>query len=145
MIEAEVSLYLVTRVRLARLQKTIAFRVLPRLREFVKVRNREQGDYFAFSVVQVTHREGGSPELWLHLTNFAGGRSVVSFLEDGELDEYLDGYKQEGWTVASVVPNRTFRDDGSSVWSEMGGADEAEAEPGAAPDPAGGWHAQNRM
>ena len=129
MIEAEVSLYLVTRARLAWLQKNVAFPVLPRVREFVKVRNREQGDYFAFSVIQVTHREGGPPELWLHLTAFVGGRSVVSFIEDGELDEYLAGYRQEGWDVASVVPNRTFRDDGSSVWSELAAAEQAEAEP----------------
>jgi hypothetical protein len=111
--------------------------VLPRVREFVKVRNREQGDYFAFTVVQVTHREGGPPELWLNLTTFVGGRSVISVIEDGELDEYVVSYTREGWAVASIVPKRTFRDDGSSVWSEPGGAGEAEAGRGAAPDPAG--------
>jgi hypothetical protein len=122
MIEAEVSLYLASRERLARLQKAVAFTVLPRVREFVKVRNREQGDYFAFTVVQVTHCEGGPPELWLQLTSFVQGRSVVSFIEDGELDEYVAGYKQEGWALASLVANRTFRGDGSSVWSELAGS-----------------------
>jgi hypothetical protein len=136
MIDAEVSLYLASRDRLARLQKAIAFAVLPRVREFVKVRNREQGDYFAFSVVQVTHREGGPPELWLQLTSVVGGRSVVSFIEDGELDEYVAGYKQEGWVLASLVPNRTFRGDGSSVWSELAGS-ASDAEPGAAADGGG--------
>src|SRR5438874_13728858 len=107
MIDADVSLYLVSRARIARLQKTVAFAALPRVREFVKLRNREQGDYFAFTVVQVTHREGGPPELWLQLTTFVGGRSVVDFFEDGELDEYVAGYGREGWALASLVPNRT--------------------------------------
>src|SRR5438105_15847507 len=91
MIDVDVSLYLASHVRLARLQKTVAFAVMPRLREFVKLRNREQGDYFAFEVVQLTHREGGPPELWLHLTTSAGSRSSASFIEDGELDEYIAG------------------------------------------------------
>jgi len=119
MIESEVSLYLASRERLARLQKSVGFAALPRVCEFVKVRNPEQGDYFAFTVVQVTHREGGPPELWLQLTSFTGGRSVVSFIEDNELDGYIAGYKQEGWALASLVPNRTFRGDGSTVWSEL--------------------------
>ncbi len=136
MIDAEVSLYLASRGRLARLQKSVAFAVLPRTREFVKLRNREQGDYFAFTVVQVTHREGGPPELWLQLTSFVEGRSVVSFIPDEELDEYVAGYQQEGWALASVVPNRTFRDDGSSVWSELAGS-APDAEPGAAADGGG--------
>ncbi len=129
MIDAEVSLYLVSRARLARLQKTVGFPVLPRTREFVKLRNREQGDYFAFTVVQVTHREGGPTELWLQLTTFTDGRSVVSFIEDGELDEYVAGYTQEGWVLASVVPNRTFREDGTSVCSGLAGDGSQEAEP----------------
>lgn len=129
MIDADVSLYLVSRARLARLQKTVAFAVLPRVPENVKLRNREQGDYFAFTVVQVTHREGGPPELWLNVTSFVEGRSVVSFFEDSELDEYIAGYQQEGWVLASVRPNRTFRNTGESVWSEMGGAAQEDAEP----------------
>ena len=117
MIETKVSLYLVSRARIARLQKPMEFAV-PRVREFVKLRNREQGDYFAFTVVQVTHREAGPPELWMHLTSLVEGRSVIDFLEDAELDGYIEGYKQEGWAVASVKPNRTFKDSGESVWSE---------------------------
>jgi len=124
MIDAKLSLYLISRERLARLQKTVAFATLPRLREFVKIRNREQGDYFAFTVVQITHREDGPPELWLFLTSLVSFRQVASFLPDVELDEYIAGYKQEGWILASVVPNRTFRDNGESVWSEL--ADEGE-------------------
>src|SRR5262245_17053737 len=124
MIDAKVSLYLVSRARIARLQKSLAFGALPRVGEFVKLRNREQGDYFAFTVVQVTHCEGGPPELWLHLTTFASGRLAVSFFEDGELDEYVAGYEREGWALVSVVPNRTFRDNGESVWSGLAGEGE---------------------
>jgi hypothetical protein len=119
MVDADVFLYLVSRPRIARLQKRLSFSVLPRLREFVKVRNREEGDYFAFSVVQVTHREDDVPELWLQLTSLVGGRPVVSFVEDDELDEFIESYKQEDWILASLVPNRTFRDTGESIWSEM--------------------------
>ena len=100
MIETHVSLYLASRERLASLQKTLSFEALPRMHEFVKVRNREQGDYFAFSVMQITHCEGGLPQLWLHLTTVFDGRVKVSFLDDGELDEYVEGYKQEGWVLA---------------------------------------------
>jgi len=110
MIDAEVSLYLVSRERLVRLQKVVAFAALPRVQEFVKLRNREQGDYFAFTVVQVTHREDRLPELWLNSTTVVEGRSVVSFLPDEELDEYVGGYQREGWQLASTVPNRSFRD-----------------------------------
>jgi hypothetical protein len=119
MVDADVFLYLVSRSRIARLQKRLSFSVLPRLREFVKVRNREEGDYFAFSVVQVTHREDDVPELWLQLTSLVGGRSVVSFVEDDELDEFIESYKQEGWNLVSLVPNRTFRENGESIWSQM--------------------------
>lgn len=129
MIEAGVSLYLVSRDRLARLQKTVGFAALPRVREFVKLRNRDQGDYFAFTVVQVTHRESWPPELWLRLTTFVGGRSVADFIADSELDEYIAGYRQGGWVLASLVLNRTFRDDGSSVWSELAGEREPDIEP----------------
>lgn len=108
MIVADVSLYLLSRERVVRLQKSVTFAALPRVGEFVKLRNREQGDYFAFTVNQVTHREGNPPELWLNLTTSVSGRSEVDFLPDGELDEYATGYQQEGWALASVVPNRAF-------------------------------------
>jgi hypothetical protein len=108
----DVSLHLISRERIARLQKTVAFVALPRVGEFVKLRNREQGDYFAFSVVQVTHREDGVPEVWLRLTSSIDGRSVVSFIPDGELEGYITGYEQEGWARESCVPNRTFRGEG---------------------------------
>lgn len=108
MIDTEVSLYLASRARLARLRKVVAFAALPRANEFVKLRNREQGDYFAFTVVQVTHREGGFPEVWLRLISVVETRSFVDLFEDGELDQYVASYVQEGWTLESLVPNRAL-------------------------------------
>ena len=96
MIETEVCLYLVSDRRIALLEKVIAFVALPRLGDFVKLANRKQGDHFAFSVVQVTHRENGRPEVWLQLTSSVGGRSKVDFFEDVELDEYVSEYRHEG-------------------------------------------------
>lgn len=119
MIEADVCLYLASRLRLARLEKVVRFAVLPRVREYVKVRNHEQGDYFAFTVVQITHREDGRPELWLHLRTRARDKWVIDFFEDGELDEYVTGYELEGWVLASIVPNTTIGDDYDSVWSVL--------------------------
>ena len=109
-------MYLASHSRLALFEKAVAFAALPRLGEFVKLCNREQGDYFAFSVVQVTHREGGRPEVWLNLITVVGGESVIDFFEDAELDEYIAGYTQEGWVLASLKPNRTVRGDGKLVW-----------------------------
>lgn len=137
MIDANVSLYLVSRARLALLEKSMAFADLPRVREFVRLRNREQGDYSAFTVVQVTHREGGEPEIWLFATSFVEGRSLVSFFEEDELDEYIASYQQEGWAQVSVRPNRTFRDTGESVWSAILGAERDDVERGAGPDRGG--------
>jgi hypothetical protein len=115
MVQANVSLYLISRQRIARLEKIVRFPVLPRTGEFVKVTNREKGDYFAFTVVQVTHRESRPPELWLKLIATENGRSVVSFIEEDELDDYVVSYRKEGWTVGSVAPNRTVRPDGTEL------------------------------
>ena len=115
MIDTDICLYLASRVRLALLEKVVAFVALPRLGEFVKLRNCDQGDYFAFSVVQVTHREGGRPEVWLHLISSAVDQSSTNFFEDDELDELIASYDREGWSLTSLKPNRTFRGNGSSV------------------------------
>ena len=105
LINASVSLYLLSHSRIALLEKTISFPVLPRLHEFVKINNREQGDYFAFSVVQVTHREGGLPELWLKLITSLEGRDTEDYIDDAELDAYVAGYSREGWQLASIRPH----------------------------------------
>lgn len=111
-------MYLVSRERIARLQKTLSFSVFPRLREFIKVRNRELGDDY-FQVVQITHREGDAPELWIHTTSFVDGKTLISFFPEEELEEYITGYEKEGWALVSQKPNKIFREDGSSIWSDI--------------------------
>ena len=119
MVEAQVSLYLASHARLARLEKTVAFMALPRIREHVKLRNRELGDNFAFTVVQITHREDSLPELWLHSMSFINGRSVVDFFQDAELEEYIKSYQAEGWIMKSLLPNRSIGKDEYSHWSDL--------------------------
>ncbi len=118
-VQAEVSMYLVSGQRIVRLQKTLGFHVFPRLREFVKVRNAKLGDYVAYQIVQVTHREGSIPEIWIHATSLEDGKTLVSFFEDDEMDEWAEGYVTEGWKLCSSKPNRTFNDDGTSIWSKI--------------------------
>lgn len=119
MIEAKVSLYLISRERIILLQKVVGFHVLPRLYEFIKVRNEKDGDYFAYQITQVTHREGDLPELWAMVASFTEGKSIVSFFDDGELDGLSKSYADEGWTVRSSKANKTFKADGTSIWTEI--------------------------
>ena len=108
MIAAEVSLYLISMDTIALLQKTMMFSSLPRVGEFVKLNNRQMGDYFSFSVEQVTHREDDMPTLWLHLIRKSNGTTTVDFIATEEIPEYIDSYKNEGWCLISKRPNRTF-------------------------------------
>ena len=117
--QAEVSMYLVSRQRIVRLQKTLAFDVFPRSREFFKVRNAKMGDYVAYQIVQVTHREGLIPEIWIYATSLEDGKTSVAFFEDDEIDEWTESYVTEGWQLCSSKPNRTFNDDGMSIWSKI--------------------------
>ena len=119
MVEANVSLYLISRERIVRLQKLVSFHALPRLYEFIKVRNKEEGDYFAYQITQVTHREDDLPELWAMVTSFEQGRSIVSFFDDGELDRFSKSHSDEGWAIQSSKPNKVFKADGTSIWTEI--------------------------
>lgn len=110
MIEANVCLYLHSRSRIALLERKLSFHVLPRLHEHVKLKNREQGDYFAFEVVQITHRENEVPELWLVLPAGTENTFKVDFTADEELDDYVAGYSQEGWQLKSVKAHFQNRD-----------------------------------
>jgi hypothetical protein len=119
MIEAKVCLYLVSRERIVLLQKVISFHALPRVNEFIKVRKKKDVDYFAYQITQVTHREGDHPELWAMVTSFKEGKSTVSFFEDGELDGISQNYADEGWAIRSSKANKTFKADGTSIWTEI--------------------------
>jgi hypothetical protein len=121
----EVSLFLVSTERIVRLQKTLTLAAFPRLREFLKVRNASMGDYIAYQVVPVTHREDAIPEIWIHATSLEEGRTLVSFFKDDEIDHWADGYVAEGWRFCSSKPNRTFKDNGTSIWSAVVRDDDA--------------------
>ena len=118
---ADVAMYMATPKRLVRLTKRMSFSTLPRLNEFIKVKNESLGDYFAFLVVQVTHKEDGSPELWIHTSSFVDGRSQISFWPEEELDDWISSYAKEGWELQSDVENRTFREDNGSTCLEFSG------------------------
>ena len=106
MTNALVFLYLVSESRLAFLQKEVEFHALPRKNEWVKLRNREKGDYFAFEVLEVTHREGGLPEVTLNVLKCS--ETEYELFEEEELDEYIASYAAEGWLLKSCKANRQF-------------------------------------
>jgi hypothetical protein len=120
-IAADVAMYMATPKRLVRLTKRLSFCTLPRLNEFIKIKNQSLGDYFAFLVVQITHKEDGVPELWIHTSTFLNGRTQISFWPEEELDDWIASYEDEGWKLQSDVENRMFReDDGSMILNFCG-------------------------
>jgi hypothetical protein len=42
--------------------------------------------------VQLTHREGSIPEIWIHATSLENGKTLVSFFDDDEIDGWTEGY-----------------------------------------------------
>lgn len=74
MISVQFSIWLASKTRWAHLTKSIEMPAVPRLGEFVKFRNEQQGDYFSWEVSQVTYREGGATEAWTNLLNDADDR-----------------------------------------------------------------------
>lgn len=96
MIDVLVSIYLASKTRWAHLQKTVVMPAVPRVGEWLKLHNEEQGDYFGFRVYEVTHREGGSVELMTELLDDVGGRGY-SFAEEPEFDDYYRSYLACGW------------------------------------------------
>ena len=102
MVEVDAVMYLVSSERIARLEKCMPFSVMPRVGEFVKINNREEGDYFAFQVTQVTHRESSSrPEIWLRLMALVNGVSQEDLLSNEALDTFSKSYVVEDWTLVS--------------------------------------------
>ncbi len=119
MIPTVVRLYLNSKERIVQLRKIVRFASLPRTREFVKFRNREGGDYFAFTVMQITHHEQGCPEIVVQLRTKTQDRNTASFLPDEELDSYAKNYANEGWAIVSHAMNKTICPDGSSGWDAV--------------------------
>jgi hypothetical protein len=106
MITCFVRRYLDSETRLVLLEKYIDFHAMPRVGEFVKFINAEMGDYFAFRIDEVTHREGHEPALGLDRLPPRDGRQAA-FNED-DLDEYTDSYLAEGWLQRSTVSNHCY-------------------------------------
>jgi hypothetical protein len=105
-IDVEFSIWLASKTRWVHLTKTIAMAAVPRVGEFVKFRNQQMGDYFAWQVSQVTYRERGEIEVWTELLNNDDDRGY-SFEEETEFDEYYQSYLAEGWQAEhGVRPNR---------------------------------------
>ncbi len=96
-------MYLDSSSRLCRLQKELEFHALPRVGEWLKFANAEMGDYFGFRVAEVTHREGGYPELMLDKLTPEDGKT--SAFDEEELDEYVASYLATGWVQKSTARN----------------------------------------
>ena len=76
----------------------------------MKFRNEKLGDYFAFEVTQVTHREGGQVEIQTDLLDNVNQR-MYSFEEEEDLDEYFCAYLAEGWRCErGIGPNSRIAD-----------------------------------
>lgn len=103
----EFSIWLATKSRWAHLTKTIAMPAIPRVGEYVKFRNEQMGDYFAFRVAQVTYREEGQVEVWTELFENIDER-MYSFEDEAEFDEYFASYIAEGWRCErGIGPNNS--------------------------------------
>jgi hypothetical protein len=108
-IDVQVSIWLASKTRWVHLTKTIAFPAVPRVGEYLKLRNAAQGDYFAWKVSQITYREAGEIAVWTELLNNIDDRGY-SFEEEAAFDDYLQSYLAEGWaTKHGVKPNRRFK------------------------------------
>lgn len=94
----DATLYWVSDQRIARLSKQLDLPVLPRTGEFIKIRNQVLGDYFAFEVTEVTHREGRIPEIRLRI-NYHPGDDLP---DDQSLESDINTYVAEGWFLESL-------------------------------------------
>ena len=108
-LELTFSIWLASKTRWAHLTKTIAMPVVPRVGEFVKFQNEREGDYFAWEVTQITHRESGDIEVWTHLFENIDDRGY-SFEDEPDFDEYFESYVAEGWRCdRGIMPNTRFQ------------------------------------
>jgi hypothetical protein len=103
--KVEFSIYLASKTRWAHLTKIVDVPAMPRVGEFVKFRNEQMGDYFAFDITQVTYRESCGAEIMTALLDNIDDR-MYSFEEERELDRYVDSYLAEGWRCdRGIGPN----------------------------------------
>ncbi len=99
------SIYLASKTRWVHLTKIVSLPAMPRVGEFVKFRNAEMGDYFAFEIAEITYREGGVVEAMTELLDNIDNR-MYSFEDESEFDEYVASYLNEGWQCErGIRPN----------------------------------------
>jgi hypothetical protein len=109
--EIEFSIWLASKTRWTHLTNRISMASVPRVGEYMKFRNAELGDYFAWRVTEVTYREGGIVEISTELLDDIDGRGY-SFEAEEEFDDYLKSYMAEGWRCErGIGPNRRYRGD----------------------------------
>jgi hypothetical protein len=74
---------------------------MPREGEWLKLANPKMGDYFAFQVREITHREGSPPEVVLD--RLPPNDEANAPFNESELDEYVTSYVDVGWLHRSTV------------------------------------------
>lgn len=92
------TLYWISDQRIACLSKQLDLPVLPRTGEFIKIRNQELGDYFAFKVTEVTHREEDIPDIKLRIDYYPED----DLPDDQYFESDVNTYVAEGWTLEST-------------------------------------------
>ena len=108
-IEVRFHIWIASKTRWAHLSKLIVMPTVPRVGEYMKFRNTELGDYFAWQVTDVTYREGGAVEVSTELLENIDERGY-SFEAEAEFDEYFQSYLAEGWTCdRGIGPNRRYK------------------------------------
>lgn len=121
MIDIDVALYFDTETRIIRLEKRICLPLLPRVGESIKFANSELGDYFAFTVEQVTHRENGIPEIWATTHELTEWKTKRCHWDTDDLDSDVSSYLEEGWTLKSDKTKQKFQPDGAADRSQPTG------------------------
>ena len=107
--QIEFSIWLASKTRWAHLNKTISMLSVPRVGEFMKFKNEEMGDYFAWEITSVTYREPDKIEVWTELLDNIDDRGY-SFETEEEFDEYFESYLAEGWLCErGVGPNKRHK------------------------------------
>ncbi|ENK2328142.1 hypothetical protein AB3A96_004251 [Vibrio vulnificus] len=109
MIEIEFSIYLASKKNWVHLVKNVHLPVVPRVGESVKFNNRIVGDYFSWTVNQVTYRESGMIEVTTELLDNTNNR-MYSFEEQDEFLEYYHSYLNEGWvSLHGIKTNKQYQ------------------------------------
>lgn len=94
---ANVRLYLRSQTKIALPSKNVQFAFPPRAGEWIKLKNSTLENYLSIRIEELTHIEGEKADVMLEALP----------LPEEELEEYVDSYKTEGWTLESLKLQRT--------------------------------------